>query len=168
MSYPILPMAIVTFLAGISKQRAELPRTQRNITVLAHHDKTVNSIRLAVEDDSQWGQVVQGAVTLFNQGDVDTMAIIYPADGEDPVDFGVIMEGGRKPSFFQWGYDPVFDIRLAPTNVIEQISQGVGVDTIQGLLDRDARTRGGHALPTPGSPLVNDAYKLAGSGSGRN
>lgn len=139
MSYPILPMAIVTYLAGISEERSQLPKGPRHVTVMAHHNETVRSIRFEVQEDAHWATVVEQSVRLFNEADVDTMTIIYPADGDDPVDFGIILEGLKAPSFFQWTYSPRFDIRLAPPNVIASITRGVGVETLQGLLDKTAR-----------------------------
>lgn len=139
MSYPILPMAIVTFLAGISEERATLRKGPRHVTVLAHHNETVRSVRFEIENDGHWSSMVERSVQLFNEGDVDTMTVIYPADGDDPVDFGIILEGLKEPSCFQWGYSPKFDVRLAPTNVIESIRRGIGVETLQSLLDKSAR-----------------------------
>lgn len=158
MSYPILPMALVTFLAGASKERSELPTGPRNITVVAHHNERVWPMRFAVETDAHWGEVVESSVRLFSQQKVDTMTIIYPAD-DNSVDFGIILEGGRKPSFFEWQYKPVFNVRLAPDNIIASISKGAGVETLQGLLDRAAKD-----APAFMIPAVNPAFKLAGSG----
>jgi len=158
-----LPMALVTFLAGVSKERSELPKGPRNVTTIVHRGEGVRSARFAVEVDAHWNEVVEQTIRMFNEGPADTIVVIYPADGTDPVDFGIILEGGRKPFCFQWTYSPVFDIRLAHPDVIAQISKGVGVETFQGLLDRD------HRLKNPGSAIlaagaaVNDRY-FAGTG----
>lgn len=156
-------MALVTFLAAISKERSELPKGPRHVTSVVHHDTSVRASRFAVETDMHWSEVIERTIQEYNKGPVDTVTMIYPSDGDDPVDFGIILEGGRKPFCFQWTYAPVFDIRLTSESIQSQIGQGVGVSTLQGLLDKDARQRlpGVAILAQPDA--VNRAF-FAGTG----
>lgn len=172
MSYPVLPMALVTFLANVSKQRSELPKGPTHVTTIVHHGENVRASRFAVEVSAHWDEVIERTITAYNEGAVDTVTFIYPTVDGDPVDYGIILEGGRKPFFFEWTYSPVFDIRLVSADVQAQISGGVGVKIMQELLDRDARMRTPGGAILAASSAVNTNYfagmgdpTIAGSGS---
>lgn len=150
MSYPVLPMALVTFLAGVSKERSELPKGPIHVTTVIQHGPSFRPSRFAVQNDMHWSEVLEVTIQNYNAGGVDTVTLIYPSSDDEPVDFGIILEGGRKPFCFQWTYAPVFDIRLASDGIRDQITKGIGVATMQGLLDKDARLR------QPGSAILAD------------
>lgn len=138
MSYPTLPFALVNFLAGISKERATLRKGPRHVTVAAQHDKGIRSRRYEVETDDQWTAVLQGAISLYSEGAVDTMALIYPTDGNDQVDLGVVVEKGKEPMVFQWNYGADFNLWLIDEGPnVEQLKNGVGVQEVLGLMNRD-------------------------------
>ena len=164
MTYPVLPFALVTFLAEISKERSQLRKGTRHVTVAAQHDKGVRSQRYEVDTDDQWTAVLQGAIGLYTSDQVDTMAFIYPTNGNDPVDIGVIVEKGKDPMVFQWTYAPTFTIHLIESGeTVANVTNGVGVQEVLGLMNRgDAPSI---TLPQPApvpsalaAPAVNQAY----------
>lgn len=171
MTYPVLPMALVTFLAGVSKERSELPKGPKHITTIIHRNQGVRAMRFAVENDAHWNEVVEKTIQSYNEADVDTVTFIYPTNGDEAIDYGIILQGGRKPFCFQWGYAPIFDIRLVHPDIEAQISKGVGVETMQGLLDRDVRRNKPGSAILSEKAAVNISYfagmgdpKIAGSG----
>lgn len=157
MTYPTLPFALVSFLSDISNERSNLRKDARNITIAAHHNKSVRSSRYEVTNDSHFLEVLQGAFSLFSAGPVDTMTFLYPVDGGEPVDIGVIVERGKKPMVIEWTYAPIFKIRLIDAGpVIEQVTNGVGVKEIQALMDKGL---GVEAEGLPGLTAVNPVYQ---------
>lgn len=138
MSYPTLPFALVHFLAGASKERASLRKGPRHVTIAAQHGKGVRSRRYEVETDDNWISVLQGAVALYTEGPVDTMALIYPTTGNDQVDLGIIIEKGREPMVFQWNYGNDFNLWLIDEGPnVDQLKNGVGVQEVLALMNQD-------------------------------
>lgn len=138
MSYPTLPFALVNFLAGASKERASLRKGPRHVTVVAQFDKGVRTRRYEVETDDHWTAVLQGAIGLYSEGQIDTMALIYPTNGGDQVDLGVIVEKGKEPMVFQWNYGADFNLWLIDSgDNVEMLKNGVGVQEILGLMNRE-------------------------------
>lgn len=164
MSYPTLPFALVTFLAEISSERSKLRKGTRHVTIAAHHDKGVRSQRYEVDTDEQWTAVLQGAIGLFSSDRVDTMSFIYPTNGDDPVDIGVLVEKGKEPMVFQWTYAPAFSIHLIEGgDVVAQVTNGVGVQEVLGLMNRQDAPK--ISLPTPApipsvlaAPVIGSDY----------
>lgn len=148
MSYPQIPLVYATFLAGASEERLTLKGTT-NVTVIIHEGENLRSRRLTIENDAQWGAVVEQAVRLFNEGPADSAAVFYPADGDEPLDFGLLLRPNEAPLGLAWTYGPIFGIQMAPQNVVEQISNGAGIEVLQGLLNRPS------AAPAP-VPFVQD------------
>lgn len=157
MTYPKLPMALVTFLAGVSKERSGLPTDATNVTIVAHKGETTRSRRYAVRRQEHWNEVEIGAVTMFGEGPVDTMTMIYPTD-DAKTDAGIILERGTDPLCFEWTHAPAFSIRLVNTEMQEKLAGGVAVDNLRKLL---AITPWTPAPPTPAeSPaLVAPQYR---------
>lgn len=141
MSYPSIPLVLATFLAGASEERLSVKERlsasgTTNVTIVVHNGESLNSRRLEIEQDGQWGSVTEQAVRLYNEGPVETAAVFYPADGNEPVDFGLLLRPGEPPLGLMWTYGPKFGLHKAPDNVVEQISNGAGIEALQGLLDR--------------------------------
>lgn len=165
MSYPTLPFALVTFLAEISAERSKLRKGTRHVTIAAQHDKGVRSQRYEVDTDDQWTAVLQGAIGLYSSDRVDTMAFIYPTNGEDPVDIGVLVEKGRDPMVFQWTYAPAFTIHLIDGGeIIGQVTNGVGVQEVLGLMNRSDTPS--ISLPQPPAVPAALAAPVIGAGYG--
>ena len=135
MSYPQIPLVYATFLAQAASERLGV-KGKTNVTVIVHHDQELRSRRLEIENDAQWPAVTEQAVRLFNEGAADTAAVFYPADGDEPVDFGLLLRPNQPPLGLMWTYGPTFAIHLAPDNVVEQISNGAGIEVLQGMLNR--------------------------------
>lgn len=157
MSYPTLPFALVHYLAQISKERSKLRKGPRHVSIMAHHDKGVRSRRFEVVEDSHWTEVLQSAIAMYSEGEIDTMTFMYPTNGNEPVDIGVIVERGREPMVVEWTYSPEFKIVLLESgDVVTQVTTtGVGVQEVLGLMNREGNPsiRPGVA-PTPAIPAA--------------
>ena len=128
----------MNFLAGVSKERAGLRAGTRHVTVAAQLDKGIRSTRFEVDTDDQWTAVLQGALSLYNEGPIDTMTFIYPTTDGDKVDLGVIVEKNKAPMIFQWNYGKEFNLWLIDEGpAVEQLQNGVGVQEILGLMNRE-------------------------------
>lgn len=154
MSYPTLPFALVHYLAQISKERAKLRKGPTHITIMAHHDKGVRSRRFEVETEGHWTEVLQSAIAMYNEGPIDTMTFMYPTNGGDPVDIGVIVERGKDPMVVEWTYAPEFKIVLLESGdvVTQVINTGVGVQEVMGLMNRDPQIADIKPVPAPAVP----------------
>ena len=151
MTHPTLPFAIVTFLADISEQRANLRKGPTHISVIAQHDKSVKSSRFEVENDANFAEVLQSALSMYATNSVDTMMFTYPT--ADEVDIGVIIEAGKEPMVVEWTYAPKFGIRLIEGGaIVDQVTHGVGVQEVLALMNRD-----NPAASMPGLPKKADA-----------
>lgn len=159
MTYPTIPLAYVTFLAEISEERSRLSAENAGlatkvtqVTVIAHHDKQVRSRRYAIQDNTpeHWTEMLMGAVGLFNEGEVDTMMVLFPTDSQE-VDVGYLLEGGKEPRFYEWTYAPKFSLRLTSPAIEKQLAEtAAGFETLKGLLDKQLGSR-----PALSPPKVN-------------
>lgn len=168
MAYPRIPLAYVPFLSGLSDQRAALREGPTHVTVIAHHDKGVRSLRFEIENDSQWNEMVAGAVGLFNQGPVDTMLVLFPT-GDKGIDAGYLVEGGKETMFLEWTYAPgrPFALMLIEgEDSIGQLARAEGLQTLKTLLDRISGIPAGGTLPGLGGSLTGPSVRFGTSGKG--
>ncbi|MBS7671446.1 hypothetical protein [Croceicoccus gelatinilyticus] len=112
MTYPTLPFALVSFLADISTERAQLSKAARHATVIVHHDKSVRSARVEITEDAHFSAISDNIGKLCAQGPFDTIALIYSTAGDDPLDVGILLGHDREPTIFEWTYAPAFGIKL--------------------------------------------------------
>lgn len=165
MSYTSIPLAYVGHLASISQGRAEMPADKVNIIGLAQSGSTVRQSAWSAESDNSahWMEVETGLVKLFNDGPVDTMAVLFPA-GEG-VAAGYLVEGGKPTVFLHWHYaDGPFNVHELTGDGIGNLVDAAGLNTLKGLVDRMAGAP--KELPGIGLPLRTPNVRFDGMPSG--
>lgn len=158
MSYTSIPLAYVGHLASISRNRAEMPADRINIIGLAQSGSTVRQSAWSAEagNDAHWMEVETGLVKLFNEGPVDTMAVLFPA-GEG-LAAGYLVEGGKPTVFLHWHFADggPFNLHELTGDGIGNLVGAAGLATLKGLVDRMSgapKTLPGVSVPF-GSPTV--------------
>jgi hypothetical protein len=135
---PIIPLVLATFLAQASEERLTL-KGKTNVTIIVQNGESLNSRRLEIVEEGQWGNVAEQAARLYSEGPVESAAIFYPVDGDDPADLGLLLRPGQPPLALLWTYGPVFGIHKAPDEARDNIAKGAGIEMLQGLLDRPTK-----------------------------
>lgn len=138
MSYTSIPLAYVGHLASISQGRSEMPGDKVNIIGLAQSGETVRQSAWSAdnENSAHWMEVETGLVKLFNDGPVDTMAVLFPAG--DGLAAGYLVEGGKPTVFLHWHFADggPFNLHELTGDGIGNLVNAAGLETLKGLVDR--------------------------------